>query len=163
MSHPVRDFLHALVNSLYNRGEGDFTRGNFRVKGDTVDINLHYMDFGYRITFFGDELKAIETLELSSGNKIGVVQNAAIFPANLYVAPKDVLQQVINEIQDDAGLQTDYFKNSDKYIEANRLNGRVNYDFEMIRDLGYCSGIENYSRFFLHRRRQPSNHSAGES
>ena len=145
-------FLHALVNSLYNRSEGDFTRGTFRVKGDTVDINLPYVDFGYRITFFGDEIETIETLELSSGKRIGVVQNAAIFPANLYVAPKDVLQQVIHEIQDEAGLQTDYFKNSGKYIEAQRINERVNYDLEMIRELGYCSGIENYSRFFDRRK-----------
>lgn len=145
-------FLHALVNSLYNRSEGDFTRGTFRVKGDTVDINLPYVDFGYRITFFGDEIETIETLELSSGKRIGVVQNAAIFPANLYVAPKDVLQQVIHEIQDEAGLQTDYFKNSGKYIEAQRISERVNYDLEMIRELGYCSGIENYSRFFDRRK-----------
>ncbi len=145
-------FLHALVNSLYNRSEGDFTRGTFRVKGDTVDINLPYVDFGYRITFFGDEIETIETLELSSGKRIGVVQNAAIFPANLYVAPKDVLQQVIHEIQDEAALQTEYFKNSGKYIESQRISERVNYDLEMIRELGYCSGIENYSRFFDRRK-----------
>jgi excinuclease ABC subunit B len=94
-------FLHALVNSLYNRSEGDFTRGTFRVKGDTIDINLPYVDFGYRITFFGDEIETIETLELSSGKRISSVENAAIFPANLYVAPKDMLQQVIHEIQDE--------------------------------------------------------------
>ncbi len=145
-------FLHALVNSLYNRSEGDFTRGTFRVKGDTIDINLPYVDFGYRITFFGDEIETIETLELSSGKRISTVENAAIFPANLYVAPKDVLQQVIHEIQDEVAAQELYYKNSNKYIEAQRISERVNYDLEMIRELGYCSGIENYSRFFDRRR-----------
>lgn len=144
-------FLHALVNSLYNRSEGDFTRGTFRVKGDTIDINLPYVDFGYRITFFGDEIETIETLELSSGKRISSVDNAAIFPANLYVTPKDMLQQVIHEIQDEVGAQDLYYKNSGKYIEAQRISERVNYDLEMIRELGYCNGIENYSRFFDRR------------
>ncbi len=146
-------FLHALVNSLYNRSQGDFTRGTFRVKGDTVDINLPYVDFGYRITFFGDEIESIETLELSSGKRIAAVENAAIFPANLYVAPKDMLQQVIGEITDECHAQAEYFKSSGKYIEAQRISERVNYDMEMIRELGYCNGVENYSRFF--DRRQP--------
>jgi excinuclease ABC subunit B len=145
-------FLHALVNSLYNRSEGDFNRGTFRVKGDTIDINLPYVDFGYRITFFGDEIETIETLELSSGKRISSVENAAIFPANLYVAPKDVLHQVINEIQDECAAQEEYYKNSGKYIEAQRISERVNYDLEMIRELGYCNGIENYSRFFDRRK-----------
>jgi excinuclease ABC subunit B len=145
-------FLHALVNSLYNRSEGDFTRGTFRVKGDTIDINLPYVDFGYRITFFGDEIETIETLELSSGKRISSVENAAIFPANLYVAPKDMLQQVIHEIQDEVAAQELYYKNSGKYIEAQRISERVNYDLEMIRELGYCNGIENYSRFFDRRK-----------
>lgn len=145
-------FLHALVNSLYNRSEGDFTRGTFRVKGDTIDINLPYVDFGYRITFFGDEIETIETLELKTGKRISSVEHAAIFPANLYVAPKDVLQQVIHEIQDEAAAQELYFKNSSKYIEAQRIGERVNYDLEMIRELGYCNGIENYSRFFDRRK-----------
>lgn len=145
-------FLHSLVNSLYNRSEGDFTRGTFRVKGDTIDINLPYVDFGYRITFFGDEIETIETLELSSGKRISSVENAAIFPANLYVTPKDMLQQVIHEIQDEVGAQELYYKNSGKYIEAQRISERVNYDLEMIRELGYCNGIENYSRFFDRRK-----------
>ncbi len=145
-------FLHALVNSLYNRSEGDFTRGTFRVKGDTIDINLPYVDFGYRITFFGDEIETIETLELSSGKRISSVENAAIFPANLYVTPKDMLQQVIHEIQDEVAAQELYYKNSGKYIEAQRISERVNYDLEMIRELGYCNGIENYSRFFDRRK-----------
>ena len=145
-------FLHALVNSLYSRSQGDFTRGTFRVKGDTVDINLPYVDFGYRITFFGDEIESIETLELSSSKRIGLVDNAAIFPANLYLAPKDIMQQVIYEIQDETAAQVEYFKASGKFIEAQRLSERVNYDLEMIRELGYCNGIENYSRFFDRRK-----------
>jgi excinuclease ABC subunit B len=145
-------FLHALVNSLYHRSQGDFTRGTFRVKGDTVDINLPYVDFGYRISFFGDEIESIETLELSSGKRITSVENAAIFPANLYLAPKDMLVQVIQEIQDECAAQTEYFKKSGKYIEAQRISERVQYDLEMIRELGYCNGIENYSRFFDRRK-----------
>ena len=146
-------FLHSLVNSLYSRSQGDFNRGTFRVNGDTVDINLPYVDYGYRISFFGDEIETIETLEISSGKRIAAVENAAIFPANLYLAPKDMLQQVLYEIQDEMGRQVEYFKASGKYIEAQRLSERVNYDVEMIRELGYCNGVENYSRFF--DRRQP--------
>ncbi|MEO8820324.1 MAG: excinuclease ABC subunit UvrB [Ginsengibacter sp.] len=144
-------FLHSLVNSLYSRTQGDFARGTFRVKGDTVDINLPYADNGYRITFFGDEIESIETLELSSGKRISRVENAAIFPANLYIAPKDKLQQILYEIQDEAARQAEYFKESGKYIEAQRISERVNYDVEMIRELGYCNGVENYSRFFDRR------------
>ncbi|MEO6813136.1 MAG: excinuclease ABC subunit UvrB [Ginsengibacter sp.] len=144
-------FLHSLVNGLYSRTQGDFARGTFRVKGDTVDINLPYMDNGYRITFFGDEIESIETLELSSGKRISKVPEAAIFPANLYIAPKDKLQQILYEIQDEAAAQTEYFKEIGKYIEAQRISERVNYDVEMIRELGYCNGVENYSRFFDRR------------
>ncbi|MEO6490938.1 MAG: excinuclease ABC subunit UvrB, partial [Ferruginibacter sp.] len=145
-------FLHSLVNSLYHRSQGDFTRGTFRVKGDTIDINLPYVDFGYRVSFFGDEIESIETLELSSGKRISSVENAAIFPANLYLAPKDMLIQVIHEIQDECNAQVEYFKNSGKYIEAQRISERVNYDLELIRELGYCNGLENYSRFFDRRK-----------
>lgn len=145
-------FLHALVNSLYSRSQGDFNRGNFRVKGDTVDINLPYMDYGYRISFFGDEIETIETLDISSGKRISSVDNAAIFPANLYLAPKDQLQQVLYEIQDELGAQVAYFKEEGKLLEAQRLSERVNYDIEMIRELGYCNGVENYSRFFDRRK-----------
>src|SRR6186713_2837986 len=145
-------FLHALVNSLYHRSQGDFTRGTFRVKGDTIDINLPYVDFGYRVSFFGDQIETIETLELSSGKRISSVENAAIFPANLYIAPKDMLGEVISEIQDETAAQVEYFKASGKYIEAQRIEERVNYDLEMIRELGYCMGIENYSRFFDRRK-----------
>src|ERR1700753_3230773 len=126
-------FLHALVNSLYKRSEVEFKRGNFRVKGDTVDINLPYVDYGYRISFFGDEIDEIESFDVSTGKRIGVVEGAAIFPANLYLAPKDIIQQVLYEIQDELKLQVDYFKGIGKYIEAQRLSERVNYDGEMIR------------------------------
>jgi len=144
-------FLHALVNSQYNRTQIDFKRGTFRVKGDTIDINLPYMDFGYRITFFGDEIESIDTLEILTGKRIGAVDNAAIFPANLYLAPKEIINQVISEIIDEMSAQVTYFKASGKHIEAQRLSERVQYDIEMIKELGYCSGIENYSRFFDRR------------
>src|SRR5690242_3190010 len=134
-------FLHSLVNSLYNRTTIEFNRGSFRVKGDTVDINLPYVDYGYRITFFGDEIEEIESIDVVTSKRINKMENAAIFPANLYVAPKDILQQVIYEIQDEVAAQADYFKKEGKYIEAQRLTERVNYDVEMIRELGYCNGI----------------------
>lgn len=145
-------FLHSLVNSLYNRTTLEFNRGTFRVKGDTVDINLPYVDYGYRITFFGDEIEEIESMDVVTGKRIGLMGDAAIFPANLYVAPKDILQQVLYEIQDEVAAQAEYFKKQQKYIEAQRLTERVNYDIEMIRELGYCNGIENYSRFFDRRK-----------
>ncbi len=144
-------FLHALVNSLYSRSQGDFARGNFRVKGDTVDINLPYVDYGYRITFFGDEIEEIESIEKTTSKRIATLETAAIFPANLYLAPKDMMQQVIHEIQDEMMAQVEYFKGVGKFLEAQRIKERVEYDLEMIRELGYCSGIENYSRFFDRR------------
>jgi excinuclease ABC subunit B len=144
-------FLHALVNSLYSRSQGDFARGNFRVKGDTVDINLPYVDYGYRITFFGDEIEEIESIEKTTSKRIAVLETAAIFPANLYLAPKDIMQQVIHEIQDEMMAQVEYFNGVGKFLEAQRIKERVEYDLEMIRELGYCSGIENYSRFFDRR------------
>lgn len=144
-------FLHSLVNSLYTRTQTDFTRGTFRVKGDTVDINLPYLDTGYRIAFFGDDIESIESFEIQTGKRIGKLDNAAIFPANLYLAPKDQQQQVLYEIQDELAAQVEYFKQQGKFIEAQRLSERVNYDVEMIRELGYCNGVENYSRFFDRR------------
>jgi len=144
-------FLHALVNSLYHRTVTDFDRGGFRVNGDTVDIRLPYVDYGYRITFFGDEIEEIETIEIETGKRIERMQNAAIFPANLYLAPKDMVQQIIHEIQDEMRAQVEYFKNVGKHVEAARIKERVEYDIEMIRELGYCTGIENYSRFFDRR------------
>ena len=144
-------FLHALVNSLYHRTVTDFDRGGFRVNGDTVDIRLPYVDYGYRITFFGDEIEEIETIEIETGKRIERMQNAAIFPANLYLAPKEMVQQIIYEIQDEMRAQVEYFKSVGKHIEAARIKERVEYDIEMIRELGYCTGIENYSRFFDRR------------
>jgi excinuclease ABC subunit B len=136
--------LHALVNALYNRSQVEFSGGTFLVKGDTVDINLPYADYGYRIRFFGDEIETIESLDLVTGKKIGSLENAAIFPAHLYLAPKDILQQVIYEIQDEMRQQVEYFTKIGKFIEAQRIKERVEYDLEMIRELGYCNGIENY-------------------
>ena len=145
-------FLHSLVNSLYSRTTIEFKRGTFRVKGDTVEINLPYMDFGYRIIFFGDEIEEIESFDLVTGKRISSMDDAAIFPANLFLAPKDMMQQIIYEIQDELLAQTEYFKKSGKQLEAQRLKERVEYDLEMIRELGYCNGIENYSRFFDRRK-----------
>ena len=145
-------FLHSLVNSLYTRTQGDFTRGSFRVKGDTIDINLPYLDYGYRISFFGDEIEEIESIDITTGKRMLKLENAAIFPANLYLAPKDMMQQILHEIQDEMAAQVEYFKSVGKYIEAQRLSERVNYDIEMMRELGYCNGVENYSRFFDRRR-----------
>ena len=144
-------FLHNLVNNLYNRTQTDFKRGTFRVKGDTVDINLPYVDYGYRITFFGDEIESIDSIDVATNKKIASISDAAIFPANLYIAQKDMLQQIMYEIQDEMMLQHEYYKQSGKYIEAQRIKERVEYDLEMIRELGYCNGIENYSRFFDRR------------
>ena len=144
-------FLHSLVNSLYSRTQIEFKRGTFRVKGDTVDINLPYVDYGYRITFFGDEIEEIESIDVTTNKRIGTIDNAAIFPANLYIAPKDMLQSIMHEIQDEMAAQAEYFKSVGKLIEAQRLKERVEYDLEMIRELGYCNGIENYSRFFDRR------------
>jgi excinuclease ABC subunit B len=144
--------LHALVNSLYARDQFEFKRGTFRVQGDTIDINLPYLDYGYRITFFGDQIEEIESFELKSGKRIMQMDNAAVFPANLYLAPKDVITQVLAEIQDEMAAQVAYFKSTGKFIEAQRLSERVNFDVEMIRELGYCNGVENYSRFFDRRK-----------
>ncbi len=145
-------FLHALVNSLYHRSVTEFDRGAFRVNGDTVDIRLPYVDYGYRITFFGDEIETIESIEIETGKRIEQMENAAIFPANLYMAPKEMLQEIIVEIQDELRAQVEYFKNVGKPQEAARIKERVEYDIEMIRELGYCTGIENYSRFFDRRK-----------
>jgi excinuclease ABC subunit B len=144
-------FLHGLVNALYSRAQLEFGRGSFRVKGDTVDINLPYVDYGYRITFFGDEIEEIESFEIESGKRIGRMDTAAIFPANLYMAPKGQMASIIHEIQDELAAQVAYFQSINKPLEAQRIKERVNYDLEMIQELGFCSGIENYSRF-LDRR-----------
>jgi excinuclease ABC subunit B len=150
-SYGRNNLLHKLVQATYNRSQGEFERGSFRVKGDTIDINLPYADWGYRISFFGDEIEQIETLEISTGKRIGIVQDAAIFPASLYVPPRDMMGQVVREIQDEMHAQTEYFKKEQRPLEAQRIKERVNYDLEMIQELGYCKGVENYSRFFDRR------------
>ncbi|MEZ4985635.1 MAG: excinuclease ABC subunit UvrB [Saprospiraceae bacterium] len=141
-------FLYSLVDSLYSRTETDFKRATFRVRGDTVDINLPYMDQGLRVTFFGDEIEEIESLEIESGKRIARMDNAAIFPANLYVAPKERLNQIIRSIQDELHEQEKYFEREHRLIEAKRISERTNLDIEMLKELGYCNGVENYSRFF---------------
>jgi excinuclease ABC subunit B len=145
------NFLYALVDSLYARTESAFARATFRVKGDTVDINLPYADWGYRVVFWGDEVESIETLDVESGKRIAPVEEAAIFPAHLYIAPKDRIHQIIDEIQDEMTAQERYFIREGKSLEAKRIRERTMLDLEMIRELGYCSGIENYSRFFDRR------------
>ena len=145
-------FLYLLVESLYGRTETDFKRGSFRVRGDTVDINLPYVDFGYRVTFFGDEIEQIDRIEIDSLKRIESLDHAAIFPANLYVAPRDRMHQIIHEIQDELHEQKAYFENEGRILEAKRINERTNFDIEMMKELGYCNGVENYSRFFDGRK-----------
>ena len=144
--------LYQLVESLYSRSENEFKRGTFRVKGDTVDVHLPYVDFGFRILFFGDEIEEIEKIELSSGKRIQSLTEAAIFPANLYVAPKDRLNQIIRQIEGELDEHEKFFEQEGRYIEAKRVKERVTFDIEMMRELGYCNGIENYSRFFDGRK-----------
>lgn len=143
--------LYALVGCLYSRTTADFKRGNFRVKGDTVDVFPAYADYGIRILFFGDEIEEILQFDVEHGHTLNSMEQVAIFPANIYVSPKDRLQQVIREVQDDLVAQMEYFKSVGKNLEAKRLEERVNFDLEMIRELGYCSGIENYSRYMDRR------------
>lgn len=145
-------FLYRLVEGLYSRSQVEFKRGTFRVKGDTVDINLPYLDYGYRVTFFGDEIEEISKLEISTGKRIMEMDAAAIFPANLYVAPKERLKMVIREIEDELQEQIKYFESESLFLEAKRIHERTNFDLEMMRELGYCSGVENYSRFFDRRK-----------
>jgi excinuclease ABC subunit B len=139
--------LQALVGSLYSRTTADFKRGTFRVKGDTVDVFLAYDDIALRIGFFGNEIEDIETIDPMTGLRIDVMENAAIFPAQLFVTPKDRLNNAIIHIQDDMVAQVEYFKSIGKPLEAKRLQERTEFDMEMMRELGYCSGIENYSRY----------------
>lgn len=145
-------FLYSLVESLYSRTETDFRRASFRVRGDTVDINLPYVDYGYRVTFFGDEIESIERIEIESGKRIEGMEAAAIFPANLYVAPKDRIHQIIKDVEDELYEQEKYFERERRLLEAKRIRERTSFDLEMIKELGYCNGVENYSRFFDGRR-----------
>ena len=141
-------FLYRLVESLYSRTETDFRRATFRVRGDTVDINLPYVDYGYRVTFFGDEIEDIELIETESGKRIEKMENAAIFPANLYIAPRERLGQIIRDIEDELYGQEKYFEKEGRLLEARRIRERTTFDLEMIKELGYVNGIENYSRYF---------------
>ncbi len=141
-------FLHQLVTSLYSRTEAEFKRGNFRVKGDTVDVFLAYSDHGFRITFFGDEIEELESFDPPTGKRIEKLNEVVIFPANIFVTSKDSIKDAIFQIQDDMMEQVEYFRSVKQPLEAKRLEDRVTYDLEMIRELGYCSGIENYSRYF---------------
>ncbi len=140
-------FLHQLVQSLYSRTTADFRNGNFRVKGDVVDVFPSYADHAFRIHFFGDEVEEIEAFDPFNNNVIEVYETLNIYPANMFVTSPDILQGAINNIQDDLVRQIDYFKEIGKPLEAKRLEERTNFDLEMIRELGYCSGIENYSRY----------------
>ena len=141
-------FLHRLVEILYSRTTVDFRRGTFRVKGDTVDIYPAYMDFAYRVSFYGDDIEELSTIDPASGKTLEKMDHLAIFPANLFVTPKDRLTQSIWAIQEELESRKQQFLDEKRFLEAKRLEERVNYDLEMIRELGYCSGIENYSRFF---------------
>jgi len=145
------NFLFSLVDILYNRTEAEFTRGTFRVKGDTVDVFLAYADFAYRIYFFDDEIEAIHIIHPESNKKIGDEKTVTIFPANLFVTSPDTLQKAMQEIQDDLMKQVAYFEYEGRTEEATRILERTEFDLEMMRELGYCSGIENYSRYFDRR------------
>ena len=139
--------LHKLVQSLYSRTEGEFFNGNFRIKGDTVDVFPGYVDYGIRIHFFGDEIETIEAFNIEDNKIIEVYENINIYPANMFVTSPEILQNAIEEIQDDLKKQYDYFKEIGKHLEAKRIKERTEFDLEMIKELGYCSGIENYSRY----------------
>ena len=143
--------LKQLVQSLYSRTTADFKHGNFRVKGDVIDVHPGYADIAYRIHFFGDEIEEIEALDPVNQNVIESYDRLTIYPANMFVTSPDILQNAIHEIQDDLVKQIDYFKEIGKPLEAKRLEERTTFDLEMMRELGYCSGIENYSRY-LDRR-----------
>ena len=141
-------FLHRLVEILYSRTTTEFRRGTFRVKGDTVDIYPAYMDFAYRVSFFGDDIEELSSIDPASGKSIEKMTHMAIFPANLFVTPKERFTESIWSIQEELESRKEQFIAEKRFLEAKRLEERVNYDLEMIRELGYCSGIENYSRFF---------------
>lgn len=144
--------LRRLVDSLYSRNEVDFKRGTFRVQGDTVDIFVAYGDYAIRIVFWTDEIEEIETIDPINGNTIEILEQVVIYPGNIFVTTRDRMQKAIRQIEDDMFEQVQYFKDIGKEIEAKRLRQKVSYDLEMIKELGYCSGIENYSRYFDGRK-----------
>ncbi|MAX05753.1 MAG: excinuclease ABC subunit B [Flavobacteriales bacterium] len=145
-------FLRKLVSALYSRTTSSFDRGNFRVKGDTVDVFLAHNEIAYRIHFLGNTIEEIESFNPGSGRIINTLKEIRIFPANIFVASKDKIHSSISEIQDDLKKQVDYFQEIGLETEAKRLDERTQFDLEMIRELGYCSGIENYSRYFDGRK-----------
>ena len=139
--------LHRLVQSLYSRTTGEFNRGNFRVNGDIIDIFPSYADVAFKIHFFGDEIEEIESFDPIENQLLEKFDNVTLFPANMFVTSPDILQNAITQIQDDLVKQVDYFNTNGSFLEAKRLHERTEFDLEMIRELGYCSGIENYSRY----------------
>jgi excinuclease ABC subunit B len=141
-------FLRQLVDSLYSRNENEFNRGNFRVTGDTVDVYLAYGDYAYRISFYGDEIEDIRSFDPVKGRTIEVLEQASVYPANIFITTRERMNQALGQIQVDMGKQVEYFKSIGKHLEAKRLKDRVTYDLEMLQELGYCPGIENYSRYF---------------
>ncbi len=145
-------FLKTLVDSLYSRNETEFEHGNFRVKGDTVDIFPAYADIAYRIIFWGDEIESIESFNPIDGHKLEEYESLNIYPANIFITSHEKMKMAITDIQKDMVSQVQYFKEMEKHLEAKRLADRVTYDIEMMRELGYCSGIENYSRYFDGRK-----------
>jgi excinuclease ABC subunit B len=149
---PRNQLLFKLVDILYSRTQQELTRGTFRVKGDTVDIFVAYADFAYRIIFWGDEIEAMQRIEPDTGKKFSDEKIISIFPANLFVTGKDTIDTAIHEIQDDLVAQLAFFEREGKFLEAKRLQERTEFDLEMIRELGYCSGVENYSRYFDRRK-----------
>jgi excinuclease ABC subunit B len=140
--------LHQFVGSLYSRTTGEFDRGTFRVKGDTVDVNLPYADYCVRIMFFGDEIESIETFDNANNHVIEKFETFSVYPANIFVTAPDTMQKAMVFIQEDMTKQVEFFNKQGRTLEAKRLEERVNFDLEMMRELGYCSGIENYSRYF---------------
>ena len=145
-------FLRDLVNGLYSRNDIEFRRGTFRVKGDTVDVFPGYADFAYRIIFWGDEIEQLEMIDPVSGARTDTLENIAVYPANIFVTSQDKMKSALMDIQMDMKRQVDYFNEIGRHLEAKRLKDRVEYDVEMMRELGYCSGIENYSRYFDGRK-----------
>lgn len=141
-------FLQTLVASLYSRNEIEFSHGNFRVKGDTIDVFPAYADIGYRIIFWGDEIESIESFNPISGQSIEKYDSLNIYPANIFITSHEKMKMAVKDIQNDMFRQVQYFKEMEKHLEAKRLEDRVTYDIEMMKELGYCSGIENYSRYF---------------
>ncbi|MEZ5082414.1 MAG: excinuclease ABC subunit UvrB, partial [Bacteroidales bacterium] len=143
-----KKFLKSLVNSLYSRNEYEFAHGNFRVKGDTIDVFPAYADVAFKFIFWGDEIETIESFDPVNGHIIEKLESVKIYPANIFITSHEKMKNAITGIQKDMVSQVQYFKEVEKHLEAKRLGDRVTYDIEMMRELGYCSGIENYSRYF---------------